>query len=67
MNNNETRNRERKARRKLAKEGYTLQKYRGTIDPYSVGNYRIINSNNVIATSDRFDMTLEDIERFANE
>lgn len=68
MNNTETiKARENKARRKLAKDGYKLNKYRGTVDYSKVGNYRIINQNNAIVAGENFDLTIDDVEKFAYE
>ena len=66
MNNNKIANREKRARRKLAKEGYRLRKYRGTKDPYSVDRYTIIDANNITACTQVL-ITLEEVELFANE
>jgi len=59
---------ERTARRKLEKQGYTLQKYQNTVNPYHSGCYRIVNTwNNTIEAGENFDLTLGDVERFINE
>jgi hypothetical protein len=61
-------NRENKVRKQLKDQGYTLEKHVNHVDIYHIGCYRIINSftGNIEAGRD-FDMTLEDVERFAAE
>ena len=60
--------RENRARRKLRKMGYALQKCRNRADRYHYGQYRIIEINtNAIVTGERFDMSLGDVERFIED
>lgn len=60
--------RENRARRKLRKMGYALQKCRNRADIYQYGQYRIIDiDSNVTITGERFDMSLDEIERFIND
>lgn len=66
--------RENEARRQLAKQGYTLRKSRsgGVIGENVLANdrggYMIVNSAfNTIEAGERYDMSLEDVERFAAE
>ncbi|NBH80538.1 hypothetical protein D3Z52_20785 [Clostridiaceae bacterium] len=60
--------RENKARKALAKLGYTMQERTNTVDPYHNGNYRILDSftGNIVA-GENFDLTLEDVEKFISE
>jgi len=67
MENKEIKVREDKARRQLAKQGYTLKKSRAqtyTVD--NQGGYMILQDG-VIQAGERFDMTLEDVEKFVAE
>ena len=60
--------RENRARRQLARLGYQLRKDRAR--NYSVdnqGGYMIVNLNNVLEAGERFDLSLEDVERFIEE
>lgn len=59
--------REDKVRRQLAKQGLTLRKSRvSTFSADNQGGYMIIDSQfNRIEAGERFDMTLEDVEAFA--
>lgn len=60
--------REQRARRRLAAQGYQLQKRVNHVDPYHSGCYRIINTYfNSIETGENYDMTLEDVEAFIAE
>lgn len=59
--------RENKARRELAKQGYELKKSRAmsyTADDQ--GGYMIVQDG-IIQAVERFDMCLEDVERFVSE
>lgn len=59
--------REDKARKQLAKQGYTLKKSRAktyTADNY--GGYMILQDG-IIQAGERFNMTLEDVEKFVAE
>lgn len=61
-------NHENKARQQLKDQGYVLQKRTNNVDPYHSGCYRILNSwTGMIEAGAEFDMTLEDVERFAAE
>lgn len=67
MENKEIKARENKARKQLAKQGYSLKKSRArtyTADDY--GGYMILQ-NGTIQAGERFNMTLEDIEKFVAE
>jgi hypothetical protein len=67
MENKEIKAREDKARKQLTKQGYTLKKSRAqTYTANNQGGYMIIQ-NGIIQAGERFDMTLEDVERFAAE
>jgi len=59
--------REDKVRRQLAKQGLTLRKSRvSTPSVDDQGGYRIIDAQfNRIEAGERFDMTLEEVEAFA--
>lgn len=60
---------ENRLRRQLSKEGYMLRKSRTrnwNIDDY--GEYMITDPyTNMIVAGSRFDLSLEDVERFVNE
>lgn len=59
--------REDKARRQLAKQGYTLKKSRAqTYTADNQSGYMIVKDG-IIQAGERFDMTLEDVEKFAAE
>ncbi len=60
--------REARARRALAKDGYTLAKDRAkTWSINHQGGYRIINpSYNVIVAGENFDLELEDVEAWGS-
>ncbi len=59
--------REDKARKQLAKQGYTLKKSRAqTYTADNQGGY-MITQDGVIQAGERFDMTLEDVEKFVAE
>lgn len=57
------------ARKALARQGYNLQKNTRNvkINPYHGGCYRIVDSNNVVAAGESFDMSLQDVWDFINE
>lgn len=69
--------RENRVRRQLAKRGYRLKKSRSSGCCYVNGTYQGLNANDyggymivqdgIIQTGERFDLTLEDVERFAAE
>lgn len=60
--------RENRARRRLEKMGYALQKCRNRTDIYHYGQYRIIEiSTNAIVNSESYNMSLDDVERFIEE
>ncbi len=65
----EVHKREQKVRRKLATQGFSLKKSR--IKNYTAndyGGYQIINSySNTIEAGEKYDLSLEDVEDFANE
>ncbi len=64
MENKEIKARKDKARRQLAKQGYTLKKSRAqTYTADNQGGYMIIQDG-VIQAGERFDMSLEDVEKF---
>lgn len=77
MESNNIKVAENKVRRQLARQGYRLQKSRtdGTVRVNGVyqgengndrGGYRIIDTNtNMIVAGERFDLSLEDVERLA--
>ena len=67
MENKEIKTREDKARKQLAKQGYTLKKSRvQTYTADNQGGYMIVKDG-VIQSGERFDMTLEDVEKFLAE
>lgn len=68
--------RENKVRRQLARDGYRLRKSRtdgcvytnGIFEGYNLddrGGYMVVNMDNAIVAGEKFDMSLEDVERFA--
>ena len=60
-------NRERMLRRKLQKQGYALCKSKAQ-DINNLGGYMIIDAfRNVIEAGERYDLSLDDVERFINE
>jgi N-dimethylarginine dimethylaminohydrolase len=59
---------ENKLRRKLSKQGYQLRKSRAAFSGDNFGEYMIVGANtNAVVAGARFDMTLDDVEEFANE
>lgn len=67
MENNEIKARESKVRRQLAKHGYSLKKSRAqTFTADNQGGYMIVQDG-IIQAGERFDMTLEDVEKFVAE
>lgn len=68
MEKNFVKSQERNLRRKLAKEGYILKKSRvrnPNINDF--GMYQIIDGmNNRIEAGEKFDLTLEEVEDYAN-
>lgn len=67
MENKEIKAREDKARRQLAKQGYTLKKSRSqTYTANNQGGYMIVQDG-IIQAGERYDMTLEDVEKFIAE
>lgn len=57
--------RENKARRKLAKEGYSLHKSRARLSIDNLGGYMISNDNdNTIVAGEKYDLSIEDVEKF---
>lgn len=56
--------RENKARRNLAKQGYMLRKARGKLNIDNMGGYMIADTNGCIVAGERFNLSLEDIEKF---
>lgn len=64
MENKEIKAREDKDRRQLAKQGYTLKKSRAqTYTADNQGGYMIVQDG-IIQAGERFDLTLEDVEKF---
>jgi len=63
----EIKRREDRVRRQLAKQGLALQKSRvSTLSADDQGGYRIVDTQlNRIEAGERFDMTLEEVEAFA--
>lgn len=59
--------REARARRQLNRQGYTLHKSRVITTTHdNQGGYMIVQSwNNAIEAGERFELSLEDVERFA--
>jgi hypothetical protein len=58
--------REARARRQLARQGLTVRKDRvrtWNLDHH--GGYMVVNESNYIVGGQRFDLTLEDLERWA--
>ncbi|RKJ41107.1 hypothetical protein D7X94_04680 [Acutalibacter sp. 1XD8-33] len=67
MENNEIKAREDKARKQLDKQGYTLKKSRAqTYTANNQGGYMIVQDG-IIQAGERYDMTLEDVEKFIAE
>lgn len=57
--------RESKARRKLAKEGYSLHKSRARLSIDNLGGYMIsYDYNNTIVAGENYSLSLEDVEKF---
>lgn len=68
QNKMNTKSRENKVRQQLEDQGYALDKHINRIDPYHSGCYRILDGHTGnIEAGANFDMTLEDVERFAAE
>lgn len=67
MENKEIKAREDKARRQLAKQGYTLKKSQvQTYTANNQGGYMIVQDG-IIQAGERFDLTFEDVEKFIAE
>lgn len=67
MENNEIKAREDKARKQLAKQGYSLKKSRSkTYTVNDCGGYMIVQDG-IIQAGERFNMTLEEVEKFIAE
>lgn len=67
MENKEIKAREDKARKQLAKQGYSLKKSRAqTYTADNQGGYMIVQDG-IIQAGKQFDMTLEDVEKFIAE
>lgn len=67
MENKEIKAREDKDRRQLAKQGYTLKKSRAqTYTADNQGGYMIVQDG-IIQAGERFDLTLEGVEKFIAE
>ena len=67
MENKEIKAREDKARKQLAKQGYSLKKSRAqTYTADNQGGYMIVQDG-MIQAGERFDMSLEDVEKFITE
>lgn len=67
MDDEEIKAREDKARKQLAKQGYSLKKSRAqTYTADNQGGYMILQDG-IIQAGERFDMTLEDVEKFITE
>jgi len=59
---------ENRLRRRLSTLGYSLQKTRSALVRDNYGGYRIIDpANNTVAAGERFDLNLQDVEKFVNE
>jgi hypothetical protein len=62
--------RERRGRRALARQGYALHKSRrrapigGPVNGDDLGGYMIVSERNWIAAGSRFDLDLDDVERW---
>jgi len=57
--------RENRARRQLAKEGYSLRKDRvRTNNVDHMGGYMIIDDQNAVVAGERFDFSLDDVDFF---
>lgn len=66
--------RENKARRLLAKQGYSLHKSRvspiisNSLNVDNYGGYQIVDSsNNFIVAGEKFNLSIEDVEKFIAE
>lgn len=67
MEKKEIKTREDRARKQLAKQGYSLKKSRAqTWTADNQGGYMIVQ-NGIIQAGERFGMTLEDVEKFIAE
>lgn len=67
IDDEEIKAREDKARKQLAKQGYSLKKSRAqTYTADNQGGYMIVQDG-IIQAGERFDMTLEDVEKFITE
>lgn len=62
-----TKSRENRVRRQLAKQGYRLCKSRtGGVYLNNLGGYMIVNANyNIVVAGSNFELSLEDVEQFA--
>ena len=64
----ETKNRESRLRYALKKQGYYLVKSRvRTWHEYDFGEYMIVDNRNICIAGDRFDLSLDDVEKFVKE
>ena len=63
-----TKSRESAVRRKLARQGYKLRKSRNGYSGDNLGGYMIVNVlHNSMEAGERYDLSLEDVEKWANE
>ena len=61
--------REQRLRRALRKAGYSLHKSRRGICINNLGGYRIVEdfNNIIVANSEHYNLSLDDVEEFLNE
>lgn len=66
--NRDEKNREGRARGRLKTQGFILKKSRTRNPKFNdAGGYMIVNLNNVVEAGEKFDLSLDDVERFINE
>lgn len=53
-----------KLRKKARRMGYTVEKSRKSIGPDNLGAFMLIDSNNCVVGGERYDMTLDDVEKW---
>jgi hypothetical protein len=64
----EYKNRENRLRRLAKKQYYEIKKSRANYSGDNLGGYQIINGfSNAIEAGEKFDLSLDDIEKFLNE
>lgn len=62
----QTKSLESKLRNQAAKQGLSIKKSRSALNVDNQGGYMIIDINNVIIAGEKFNLFLEDIEKYLN-